>query len=166
MNSIEKTYRCIYLSKIGVGKIIPQRRKGVHFDSHLKKDLVETFVAVAIYSNQTRTSLRMMRILLNTMDANEVLLFKSVLSEPNLDSILSAHERDREATLSYIAKAQKWLSVMEMPFSLQHFARHAIIRAMSHRSLHGVSELGLPKRVEQYVLLKTDYIERRNAVPD
>jgi len=52
--------------------------------------------------------------------------------------------------------ALQWISEVERPRRLKCLARGAIINAMKTRSLCGVSTLGLPSLLEQYVLILSD----------
>jgi len=72
----------------------------------------------------------------------------------NLRRRLSAKQFWPINRMASVNKAFELVSYVEIPFRLQHLACRTVAHTMSHKSLGSISTLGLPNRIQQYVLLK------------
>jgi len=108
---------------------------------YAEDDFIKKFISIANYSSKCGHSKRLLRVVLGTLTATQVLHLKYSLRR-ELDDIADVSSDDLRVS---ITNAQEWVCGVETPHTLKHLARHTITRARSGRSLPCAETLGIPK---------------------
>jgi len=146
MNSLGDMYRCLMLAE----RYSSPSNIGLR-DDMIDDQFVDSFVSIARYSSLAGRSRKLFLLIVHTLSTNQILTIHTNL-EQRPTSSWDSTPGDLDVATSCVTS---WVSNIRVPFDLQHLARLAILRAMSCRSLHGVSSLGLPHVLQQYILLKS-----------
>jgi len=96
-------------------------------------------------------SVRLVRVMLCVLTANGLNQLKSLLFSHH--HFLLHHATVSHKYGAHVLNTLQWIQGQQPPRSLQHLARLAILRTMSHRSLRSAASLGLPAILQRYVLL-------------
>jgi len=116
-----------------------------------KEEFTTKFTYLAGYSSQPGHSQNFIQILLNDMSANDAMDLKRMLTECQS----AFDERTEEELRTFTVDALKWVEKIDVPRSLLHLARSAVISSMSYRSLLNLAPERLPHHLHQYVLMLT-----------
>jgi len=141
-------FRCLLLARTGVDQ-------GGYFPDGFvdRASFPLSFASIAGFASRCGHSKKLIRLVLDTMSANQVIRLKDKLSKRlNLTDPTVAADINRTSLVSAI----EFLDGLHMPFRLEHLARLSILSTMSYCGIRNSSSLGLAKFVEQYVLFLRD----------
>jgi len=130
-------------------------------------EFLDSFILITGYSSQPGHSKKLLRLIMNNLNVNQLLGLRNKLSKmkitkrflddqvdifTDIDSNGSWTETTLKVSCASSATALEWVQGVETPFSLRRLARCAITRAMSRKCLFDVSTFDIPKCLEQYNL--------------
>jgi len=119
-------------------------------DIYYNSRIMESLTKIAKYSSREGHSKKFIQLWLKVLTVTQVNRLAAILAWRLGNMTESTPDELRASTVS----ALKLVKDIETPYSLQHLARRAIIRAWSGRSLPSAAELKIPEHLCQYLAYK------------
>jgi len=117
----------------------------------LFNEFLLVFITIAQYSSQPGHSKKLIRLVVNTLSANQLIQLRNWLTS-QLQSMAESPLNE----LTSVQNTLEWIRQLETPCSLMYLTRCAItpVIPMFHLRESSLSSLGIPKTLEQYLLFR------------
>jgi len=144
-----EVFRCLMVAGAGAD-VFKTTGIVVFSNKSIQRDVfLNAFISIAGYSSQPGRSLSFIRMILNAMSAAQVDILLRSLSARQTFMTEDTPGDLRTSTNDAI----EWLRGVEAPPCLKHLARRVITLAFPNGVLRDIATLGLPRNLEQYLLL-------------